>query len=109
MIESDKILDRLQYIYLVDGADALLEIKKYSNGFVLAFNTMGRKFRISLDDEYGDIEIEVTSNFDNTRMSHREENIENMTYEEIAELAWDWVVDFQKVCTLFEDNADNIW
>ena len=109
MIESDKILDRLQYIYLVDGAGAIPEVIKYSNGFVFAFNTMGRKFRISLDDEYGDIEIEVTSNGDSTRMRHREENIENMTYREIVALAWDWVVDFQKVCTLFEDNADNIW
>ena len=109
MIESDKILDRLQYIYLIDGAGAVPNVTKYSNGFVFAFNTMGRKFRITLDDEYGDIEIEVTSDGDNTRMRHREENIENMTDREIAELAWDWVVDFQKVCTLFEDNVDNIW
>ena len=109
MIESDKVLDRLQYLYLIDGAGAVPNVTKYFNGFVFAFNTMGRKFRIALDDEYGDIEIEVTSDGDNTRMRHREENIENMTDREIAELAWDWVVDFQKVCTLFEDNADNIW
>lgn len=109
MIESDEILDRLQYIYLVDGAGDVPNVTKYSNGFVFSFATMGRKFRIALDDEYGDIEIEVTSDGDNTRMSHREEHIKNMTDREIAELAWDWVVDFQKVCTLFENNSDNIW
>lgn len=109
MIESDKILDRLQYIYLVDGAGDVPNVTKYSNGFVFTFATMGRKFRIALDDEYGDIEIEVTSDGDNTRMCHREENIENMTDREIAALVWDWVVDFQKVCTLFENNSDNIW
>lgn len=109
MIDSNKILDRLQYIYNIDGAGAIPNVTEYSNGFVFSFATMGRKFRIALDDEYNDIEIEVTSDCDNTRMSHREEHIEDMTYREIAALAWNWVVDFQKICTLFEDNSDNIW
>lgn len=109
MIESDKVLDSLQYIYLVDGAGAVPNVAKYSNGFVFSFATMGRKFRISLDDEYNEIEIEVTSDYDKTKMSHKEEYTEDMTCEEIAALAWDWVVDFQKVCTMFDDNAENIW
>lgn len=109
MIDSERILESLEYIYLVDGAGAVPNATKYSNGFVFTFNTMGRKFSIILDNEYNDIEIEVVMGGYETRLSHREENIGDMEPEEIAKLAWDWVVDFQKVCTLFDDSADNIW
>lgn len=109
MIDSDRVLNTLQYIYLVDGAGAVPSVTKYFNGFTFTFNTMGRRFNITLDTEYNDIEISASVGTYKTRLFHEEENIENMEPEEIARLAWDWVVDFQKVCTLFEDNADNIW
>ena len=109
MIDSNRVLNTLQYIYLVDGSGAVPSVTKYFNGFTFTFNTMGRRFSITLDTEYNTIDISAAVGSYQTRLFHTEENIEDMEPEEIANLAWDWVVDFQKVCTMFENDPENIW